>query len=209
MPIIQYMITALNNGPIMLVTIGLVLFSNLTPPPAVLTVPAVVARVQTANPLPRIYSYDVADGGVWRQDNADFTSGSSEARYWLRVIRWGLGRDVILADAYAVFADGRCEHILHSVYRWDQTSETIRTSGFVTGGLVIAGKVDEIREGVLRTEVEGTLPDGSLLRMRDTADRTRSSVTITTGERWDGSTWVATGTARWERTGANTCASSI
>ena len=192
----------------MLVTIGLVLFSNLTQTPALLTAPAAVAQVQTANPLPQIYSYDVADGGVWRQDNADFTSGSSEARYWLRVIRWGPGRDVLLADAYAVFADSRCEHILHSVYRWDQTSETIIVSSFGTGGLVIAGKVDEIRESVLRTEVEATLPVGSLLRMRDTADRPRSSVTTTTGERWDGSTWAATGTARWERTGANTCASS-
>ena len=146
-----------------------------------------------------LLGYHVDGGSRWRQDNADFEPGTAAPAYWVRLLEWGPGRDVVLADAFAVYESERCEAIIHMVYHWDPERERVSTLSFGAAGLLGAGFLEELRPHQSRVVGSVTLPNGTESRFRDTSDLSRHDEYSTQAERWADGDWVAGGNARWQR----------
>ena len=100
----------------------------------VLGAPAIILAVaaghstavdQETKPLERLLGQFAQGAAAWRQDNTEYVQGGELPRYWIREYRWGPGRDVLLADAYAVFEGERCVPLVHLVHTWDAEQERV------------------------------------------------------------------------------------
>jgi len=170
---------------------------------------AVAQSEQPLGAVEQALSYYLAGGNHWRQDNQSFEPGTGTPTHWVRVMQWGPQRDVVIADAFAVYESQRCESIIHMVYRWDPELERIAVTSFGAAGLVGAGFIEPLGPERDRIVATVTLPDGSEARFRDTSDLSRRDEYSTSNERWVDGTWVPGGSARWQRTGSEATCDSI
>ena len=146
-----------------------------------------------------LLGYHFDGGSRWRQDNEDFEPGGEEPAYWVRLMEWGPGRDVVLADAFAVYEDDRCEPISHMVFHWDPENGRVALSMFGAAGVLAEGYVERLGPTQNRIVVSVELPNGTQMRNRDTSDHSRPDQYTTQAERWADGEWVLGGTARWRR----------
>jgi hypothetical protein len=160
---------------------------------------------QAKKPLETAMGYYVEGAAAWRQENPAYEAGGEAPRFWIREYRWGPGRDVLLADAYAVFDGERCEPLIHFVHTWKAAEERVANQTFGANGMHLQGSSWRESPTNLVTEAEGRLPDGSSIRLRDVSDLSNPHQYVSVGHRWDGQAWVALDTARWERAAARVC----
>ena len=165
-----------------------------------LTANGLVAQAsEPSSKVEELMEFYLNGGSRWRQDNEDFEPGSGQPVYWVRVMEWGPGRDVVLADAFAVYESDRCESISHVVYRWDLEHDRLAIASFGAGGRHAEGHVERLGPSTSRTTVEMTLPDGTQMRFRDTSEHSGHDEYTSRGERWADDAWVAGDMVRWRR----------
>lgn len=149
--------------------------------------------------------YFLEGTGAWRQENPAYVGGGEAPRFWIREYRWGPGHDVLLADAFAVFDERRCEPLVHFVHTWEATEGRVAGQNFGANGMHFRSKGWRESPDTLVTEAEGRLPNGSTIRFRDVTDLSNPLRSISVGHRWDGGAWVAGDTARWDRASERVC----
>ena len=85
-------------------------------------------------------AYYLAGSAAWQRDNPEFVAGGNAPSSWIRQYRWGPGRDILLADVFSVYPDGRCDMIVHLVHRWDAARAGVEAHGFGQNGLYVVGQ---------------------------------------------------------------------
>jgi hypothetical protein len=152
-----------------------------------------------------LLSYHLDGGARWRQDNPDFLPDSELPAYWVRQLRWGPSREVIVADVFAVSEDGRCDPVAHMVYFWDIQNRRVAVNSFNAGGVRGEGYLEA--KGPSGTQLMATirLLDGSSLRIREYTDNARSDASTTHPERLVDGVWVAGDSATWRRDEGASC----
>jgi hypothetical protein len=160
---------------------------------------------QSSTPLENAMSYFLSGEAAWRQPNPEHRGESDVPMFWIREFQWGPGRDVLLSDAFAVFAGKRCEPMVHLVYTWSSDENRVLSQNFGPSGMHLQGASWRESPTTMITEVEGQLPGGSAIRIRDVSDLSDPSGYVSQGFRWDGSEWVALDTAKWETAPARVC----
>ncbi len=161
---------------------------------------APAAHGQThARALEDLLGYHLDGGARWRQDNPRFQAGSGLPAYWVRLLRWGPAHEVVVADAFAVSEDGRCEPVAHMVYFWDLQNDRVAVSSFNAGGVRGEGYLQA--SGTNGTPLMFTirLPAGSSLRTREYSDNSRSDAYSTHAQRFVDGAWVAGDSVTWRR----------
>lgn len=144
--------------------------------------------------------YQAPGVGHWRQENSAREAGSEAPVFWVRQLRWGPARDVVIADAFAVYEDRRCESVAHMVYYWDVGDSRVAVTSFSPGGVVGMGHLQVQGSGEVRLDASVRLTDGSELRIRDTSDETERTHYTTRTERLVDGDWIAGDAVVWRRT---------
>lgn len=160
---------------------------------------------QSSKPLETALGYYLDGTAAWRQENPAYVAGGEAPRFWIREYRWGPGRDVLLADAYAVFDRELCEPLVHLVHTWNSAEERVAVQNFGPAGMHLYGSSWHEPPGSLVTEAEGRLPDGTSIKHRDVSDLSNPNEYTSVGHRWDGEAWVVGDSARWERASTRVC----
>ena len=145
----------------------------------------------------QLVGFHVLDDGHWRQDNPESSAKDERPTHWVREVAWGPGRDVVVASAFSVYRDGRCEAVAHLVYYLDRSTDRVGLRSFSGGGVVGEGYVEALGPTENRLAASVTLPDGSVQRIRDTSIRSRTGEYSTHAERWLDGEWVAGDTVVW------------
>lgn len=178
-----------------LIFLGLVVW---TPRPA-------EAQANHAPPLEQAMGYYLRGSWAWQQANADYEPGSDQPQFWIREYRWGPGRNLLIFDVYAVRERDQCESMLHAVLRWEEDTHAVVGQAYAIGGRGATVRLTGDSAAVITTVVEGTLPDGSPLRMRDRTDHSNPDYETVAAEMWRNGEWMPLDTARWELAPARVC----
>lgn len=152
-----------------------------------------------ASPVATLLEHEVSGSGVWRRANPKWSPGLDAPSHWVRLSRWGPGRDVVTSDVLSVFADGRCQPITHIVHHLDPAGGGVRVAIYGRAGLRLDGTLTPGDGGRRVLELSGTLPDGTPLRSRDVLDASRPDTLVAAAEVWREGAWVQQDTVRWVR----------
>lgn len=163
-----------------------------------------------ASAVERLLSYHLDGSALWRQDNPGFKPGSGAPAYWIRQLRWGPAREVVVADAIAVLEEGRCQPVAHMVYFWDLANRRVAVNSYNAGGVKGQGHLEA--KGSTGTLLFSTvsLPGGDTLRIREYSDNTLLDASTTHPERLVNGVWSAGDSVTWRRVaGPSPCGAGV
>ena len=163
--------------------------------------------VSVESRLSDILGYYFKGEGMWRQDNADFVTGSGSPVAYIKQYSWGPGKAMVFDDTYVLMEDGSCRPWAHLVFNWDFKEQRVQGNIFHAEGLWFTGVISKSGELSTSAVFSATMPDGSEFRMRDSTDLSNPKVATISAEIWDGQTFVPADESGWTlvEDGAHSC----